>query len=158
MTNIVVNRKEELNLLVANREGGERISLWDYRDKQLLLTWRSRERFYCPDCGAPVILKLGSKRIWHFFHQTEKAAPKRVNGILSTIFPENCSSINGLKSKEYVQNRKGICLNAAKELISHFNGTKRNMQLNSNAPPSVRSCLKSEPTAIWRMDIFPFGF
>ncbi|MBT2756372.1 competence protein CoiA [Mesobacillus foraminis] len=60
-------------MLVANREDGMKISLGDCRDLQELLQWRSRETFLCPECGTQVILKLGTKRIWHFSHQSGKS-------------------------------------------------------------------------------------
>lgn len=55
-------------VLVANRENNERLSLGDRWEKKELLAIRSKEKFHCPECNEQVILKLGSKKIWHFSH------------------------------------------------------------------------------------------
>ena len=57
-------------MLVANRMNGKRLSLGDKWDKKNLSAIRSKEKFSCPECNEEVILKLGSKRIWHFSHQS----------------------------------------------------------------------------------------
>lgn len=56
-------------MLVAKRENGIRLSLAKQWDKKELTAMRSREKFYCQQCNEEVIMKLGSKRIWHFSHQ-----------------------------------------------------------------------------------------
>ncbi|MBT2678227.1 competence protein CoiA [Bacillus sp. ISL-35] len=55
-------------MLVANKSNGEVFSLANGKAKKELEKIRSREKFYCPDCGEEVIMKLGSKKIWHFSH------------------------------------------------------------------------------------------
>lgn len=55
-------------MLVANRNNGGRLSLGDRWDKKELIEIRSHEKFHCPECKEEVILKLGSKKIWHFSH------------------------------------------------------------------------------------------
>lgn len=55
-------------MLVANKENGERLSLGEVWDKKELLKIRSQEKFLCPECGEEVVMKLGSKKIWHFSH------------------------------------------------------------------------------------------
>lgn len=57
-----------INVLVANRINGGRLSLGDQWDKKELIAIRSKEKFHCPECKEEVILKLGSKKIWHFSH------------------------------------------------------------------------------------------
>lgn len=56
-------------MLVAKRENGIRLSLAQQWDKKVLTAMRAREKFYCQQCNEEVIMKLGSKRIWHFSHQ-----------------------------------------------------------------------------------------
>ncbi len=63
-------------MLVANRRNGEKFSLADYHDRNELLDYRKREEFQCPVCGEIVILKLGSKRIWHFSHRKDANCPQ----------------------------------------------------------------------------------
>lgn len=55
-------------MLVANKFNGEVFSLANGETKKELEKVRSREKFYCPDCGEEVIMKLGNKKIWHFSH------------------------------------------------------------------------------------------
>ncbi|MGA9227883.1 MAG: competence protein CoiA family protein [Mesobacillus sp.] len=55
-------------MLVANRKNGVRLSLGDQWDKKELIAIRSKEKFHCPECKEEVIMKLGSKKIWHFSH------------------------------------------------------------------------------------------
>lgn len=55
-------------MLVANKDNGERFSLGNGRTKKELQQIRSQEKFYCPECGEEVIMKLGNKKIWHFSH------------------------------------------------------------------------------------------
>lgn len=57
-------------MLVASRESGERLSLGDKWEKSELTITRRKEKFYCPECREEVIMKLGSKRIWHFSHKS----------------------------------------------------------------------------------------
>ncbi|WP_210364557.1 competence protein CoiA family protein [Bacillus sp. REN3] len=56
-------------MLIANRKSGEKLSLAERWKKEELSAIRNKEKFYCPECNEEVILKLGSKRIWHFSHQ-----------------------------------------------------------------------------------------
>lgn len=63
-------------MLVANRKNGEKFSLADYHDRDVLNDFRKKEEFQCPICGELVILKLGSKRIWHFSHRKDANCPQ----------------------------------------------------------------------------------
>lgn len=69
-------RREATKLLVAYRKDGEKFSLADYRNRDELDQFRKKEKFQCPVCGELVILKLGSKRIWHFSHRKEANCPE----------------------------------------------------------------------------------
>lgn len=55
-------------MLVAKKGDGKRLSLGEGWEKSDLVRIRSREKFYCPECGEEVVMKLGSKKIWHFSH------------------------------------------------------------------------------------------
>jgi competence protein CoiA len=56
------------NVLVANKSNGERLSLGEKWQKSDLIGIRSIEKFHCPECGEEVVMKLGSKKSWHFAH------------------------------------------------------------------------------------------
>jgi competence protein CoiA len=56
------------NVLVANMSNGKRLSLGEKWNKSDLIGIRSREKFHCPECGEEVVMKLGSKKSWHFSH------------------------------------------------------------------------------------------
>ncbi|MEB1806269.1 MAG: hypothetical protein LPK26_03000 [Bacillaceae bacterium] len=58
-------------MLVAYTEDRKRISLIRGWKKEQLENLRLNHRFVCPVCKAPVRLKLGSKRRWHFSHYGE---------------------------------------------------------------------------------------
>lgn len=55
-------------MLVAQLENGTRIELVDRWTRSELLHLRTKETFYCPSCKGEVILKLGTKKQWHFAH------------------------------------------------------------------------------------------
>ena len=55
-------------MLVANKSNGEKLSLGERWEKSDLIVIRSTEKFHCPECGEEVVMKLGSKKIWHFSH------------------------------------------------------------------------------------------
>ncbi|MFT9599409.1 competence protein CoiA, partial [Mesobacillus sp.] len=55
-------------MLVAYKSDGKRLSLGERWEKSDLIGIRSREKFHCPVCGEEVVMKLGSKKIWHFSH------------------------------------------------------------------------------------------
>ncbi|MGV2940834.1 competence protein CoiA [Mesobacillus sp. LC4] len=55
-------------MLVANKSNGDRLSLGEKWQKKDLIGIRSSEKFHCPECGEEVIMKLGSKKSWHFSH------------------------------------------------------------------------------------------
>ncbi|MDQ0198194.1 competence protein CoiA [Neobacillus ginsengisoli] len=56
-------------MLTANTKSGTRVCLgYDYK-KETLLKLRSKEDFFCPECGERVSLKLGDQRIYHFAHK-----------------------------------------------------------------------------------------
>lgn len=64
-----VQKKGDEILLTAKLKSGEMISLGDKHPKEYLFELRKKEAFYCRDCGAKLILKLGTKRIYHFAHE-----------------------------------------------------------------------------------------
>lgn len=55
-------------MLTAYTKDGKKLCLGNHYKKESLLYFRSREKFHCPACGEPVILKLGDKKIYHFSH------------------------------------------------------------------------------------------
>lgn len=55
-------------MLVANKSNGDRLSLVEKWQKSDLIGIRSSEKFYCPECSEEVVMKLGSKKSWHFSH------------------------------------------------------------------------------------------
>lgn len=55
-------------MLVAYKSDGTRLSLGERWEKSDLIGIRAREKFHCPECGEEVVMKLGSKKIWHFSH------------------------------------------------------------------------------------------
>lgn len=55
-------------MLVANTSDGKRLSLGEKWGKSDLIGIRSTEKFHCPECSQEVVMKLGSKKIWHFAH------------------------------------------------------------------------------------------
>ncbi|MCQ2011648.1 competence protein CoiA family protein [Sporolactobacillus sp. STSJ-5] len=61
-------------VLIASTKNAERISLiarvWP---RETLLQMGKIHGFYCPVCQAPVHLKTGTKRCWHFAHQPHHA-------------------------------------------------------------------------------------
>ncbi|WP_010631313.1 competence protein CoiA [Sporolactobacillus vineae] len=57
-------------MLVAELKDGERVALvTEGLSLSRLRQLRTRETFYCPVCHTPVLLKLGSRRRWHFSHR-----------------------------------------------------------------------------------------
>lgn len=56
-------------MLTAKLSSGKVISLVDSFARTTLENLRKQERFYCRGCSARVILKLGTKRIYHFAHE-----------------------------------------------------------------------------------------
>lgn len=58
-------------MLVAYTEDRNRISLAQGWKKEQLEKLRTIHRFICPVCKKAVILKLGTKRRWHFAHSGE---------------------------------------------------------------------------------------
>ncbi|MBM7840369.1 competence CoiA-like predicted nuclease [Alkalihalobacillus xiaoxiensis] len=42
--------------------------------------WRDNEKFYCIDCQAEVLLRLGNKRKWHFAHKKKTVCKGSHNG------------------------------------------------------------------------------
>jgi competence CoiA-like predicted nuclease len=56
-------------MLVAQRHDGTRFCLADsVWTKAQLIRIRVRESFYCPVCHARVVMKIGTKKSWHFAH------------------------------------------------------------------------------------------
>ncbi len=39
--------------------------------------WRDNEKFYCIDCQAEVLLRLGNKRKWHFAHKKKNGVQRQ---------------------------------------------------------------------------------
>ncbi|WP_170169029.1 competence protein CoiA [Mesobacillus subterraneus] len=64
-------------MLVANRSNGERLSLGASWTKEELVKIRSNDKFHCPQCKEEVILKLGSRKIWHFSHLAGSSCESR---------------------------------------------------------------------------------
>lgn len=56
-------------MLTAKTKVGTLICLANQQSKESLLRLRDYEEFYCPECGEPVLLKLGDQRIFHFAHK-----------------------------------------------------------------------------------------
>lgn len=56
-------------MLTAKLSNGEVISLVENQNKNHLQELRNNEIFYCRSCSEKVILKLGTKRIYHFAHE-----------------------------------------------------------------------------------------
>ncbi|WP_185971017.1 competence protein CoiA [Alkalicoccobacillus porphyridii] len=56
-------------MLHAVLENGTRISMADKWHENELNDLRKQQRFICPICQERVILKLGTKRQWHFSHE-----------------------------------------------------------------------------------------
>ncbi len=57
-------------MLTAKLKNGEVISLIDNYSRSQLQELRNKESFYCRTCSAKVILKLGTKKIFHFAHES----------------------------------------------------------------------------------------
>ncbi|MCO7126660.1 competence protein CoiA family protein [Sporolactobacillus shoreicorticis] len=61
-------------MLIASTKDAEQISLitriWS---REKLVRMGKTDGFYCPVCRAPVRLKMGTKRCWHFAHQPHHA-------------------------------------------------------------------------------------
>lgn len=56
-------------MLIAALDDGRAISLVSSSfSRSELSLLRNKERFYCPVCRSPVLLKLGMKKKWHFAH------------------------------------------------------------------------------------------
>ncbi|WP_261132596.1 competence protein CoiA [Bacillus sp. Marseille-Q3570] len=55
-------------MLLANSSNGQCINLAETWKKDELEKLRDMDTFQCPVCNKDVILKLGTKRIWHFSH------------------------------------------------------------------------------------------
>lgn len=56
-------------MLTAKTSRGELISLGEGCERNFLQTLRKKEDFYCISCNERVLLKLGTKRIFHFAHE-----------------------------------------------------------------------------------------
>jgi competence CoiA-like predicted nuclease len=55
-------------MLMAKTKNGKMFCLGNPYKKEMLLSLRQREEFFCPVCGEKVILKLGDRKIYHFSH------------------------------------------------------------------------------------------
>lgn len=62
---------EVIKLLVAQLPNGDTIELTNQWSKEQLQSLRTANQFYCPTCHGEVILKLGTKKQWHFAHVKE---------------------------------------------------------------------------------------
>lgn len=60
-------------MLVARLKNGALIELTKRWTKKELVTLKNTETFFCPCCRGEVILKLGTKKQWHFAHVRENA-------------------------------------------------------------------------------------
>ncbi|MGM7680872.1 competence protein CoiA [Cytobacillus sp. Hm23] len=68
----MTNRKGGDNVLVAKLSNNEQVSLVENWTRKELEVLKRDESFYCPSCGEMMYLKLGTKRIFHFAHQTKE--------------------------------------------------------------------------------------
>lgn len=82
-------------MLVANTSDGKRLSLGEKWGKSDLIGIRSKEKFHCPECSQEVVMKLGSKKIWHFAHLAGAAANMSMIVNLNIIFLESFNSSIG---------------------------------------------------------------
>lgn len=57
-------------MLIARDEQGDLFSLVDSYQREWLQTLRAEKSFYCPVCSEPLLLKLGTKKCFHFAHQS----------------------------------------------------------------------------------------
>lgn len=57
-------------ILTARTEKGKLIYLINPHSRIELMNLRRRHRFYCPDCGSTVLLKIGDIKIPHFAHKS----------------------------------------------------------------------------------------
>lgn len=65
-------------MFIAKRENGELFSLVSETNRNDLLQLRTRERFFCPSCKEEVVLKLGTKRVYHFAHLKGSDCPAQI--------------------------------------------------------------------------------
>ncbi|MFD3447346.1 competence protein CoiA [Microbacteriaceae bacterium 4G12] len=56
-------------MFVALRKSGEQINLLEQWGKQMLVSLREKEKFFCPICHHEVKLKLGESKKYHFAHK-----------------------------------------------------------------------------------------
>ena len=59
-----------IDILVAKTEQQELFYLTGQHDRQKLQDIRKHQRFFCPSCQAPLLLKIGEINIPHFAHRT----------------------------------------------------------------------------------------
>jgi competence CoiA-like predicted nuclease len=60
-------------VLIASTKGAETISLASSKwSREALKKLEKQYGFYCPVCRAPLLLKSGEKRRWHFAHQSHR--------------------------------------------------------------------------------------
>ncbi|MBE3570958.1 MAG: hypothetical protein IMW92_12910 [Bacillales bacterium] len=62
-------------MFTAYDEKGASVHLMHCRDKETLQRWKTEKRFYCPCCRSPLTLKIGSTKIPHFAHVSNKQCP-----------------------------------------------------------------------------------
>ncbi|TMW72933.1 competence protein CoiA [Alteribacter natronophilus] len=55
-------------MLTAVKNDGSTFILSDAWTRKELTELRLTEQFFCPECGEPLVLKLGTKKAWHFAH------------------------------------------------------------------------------------------
>ncbi|MCM3610612.1 competence protein CoiA [Planococcus sp. MERTA32b] len=60
-------------ILVAKAEDGQLIYLTKPRNPNELRRLKTDNRFFCPDCGTAVLLKIGDIKIPHFAHKSSAA-------------------------------------------------------------------------------------
>lgn len=59
-------------MLVAKTDDGRLVSLLSPNySRPALIALKTKKRFFCPVCGRPVVLKMGTKRKWHFAHDPD---------------------------------------------------------------------------------------
>lgn len=68
-----IERREEITILTAKLKNGELLILTPELKRDQLKKWRNSRTFLCPQCNAPVNLKVGDIVIPHFAHKKDAA-------------------------------------------------------------------------------------
>ncbi|RAZ79484.1 competence protein CoiA [Planococcus halotolerans] len=68
--NSIIEKRSVTDILVAKTAEQNLIYLTEELNRQDLLILRKLHKFYCPDCGSSVLLKIGDIKIPHFAHKS----------------------------------------------------------------------------------------